>query len=462
MRFDVVKLFNKLRKSKYPLEEVREKEKEYKKWLENHSLPIPSEQQLEWLDSEIGMFCHFGINTFHNKEWSDGTLPASSFNPKNLDCNQWVKVARDLGANYIIITAKHHDGFCLWPTETTDYSVKRSPWKDGKGDVIKEFVAACRKDNMKFGFYLSPWDRNQERYGCYKDEKAYDNLYSTQLTELLSIYAEPDEVFEIWFDGAGSAGHTYNWEKIMGVCKKYQPHALIFNMGAPTIRWVGNEDGLAGEANWNVMQVGEDMKNLETETFDNVGMKLKECYGLGNMWMPAECDTVLRRSPAGRNHWFYHTDDEKSVLPMKRLIEIYEKSVGRGANLLLNLSPDREGLIPKSDAIQGKRFGDLIRSRYSSPIAKTDGIGNMIELSIPENISFNCIMTQEDITQGQRVREYEISAFIKGKWKNIASGYSIGHKKLDNIKMVEASKIRLTITNSLMEPQIKTFGVYKI
>jgi alpha-L-fucosidase len=460
---DLLRFFMRIfKKEKYPLEEVRKKEAEYREWLKSHDLPLPSNMQIEWLNDEIGMFCHFGINTFNNKEWSDGTLPASSFNPKNLDCEQWVMAAKGLGAKYMVITAKHHDGFCLWQTETTEYSVRCSPWKDGKGDVITEFVNACRKHNMKFGFYLSPWDRNQQKFGCYLDEEAYDEFYGKQLTELLKDHAEQDEVFELWFDGAGSAGHKYNWEKIIGVCKKYQPNALIFNMGAPTIRWVGNEDGLASEANWNVMQVGDNLLDLNVADIDNIGMKLEECYGLGNVWMPPECDTTIRKTKAGAKHWFYHTDDEKNLLPLKRLVEIYEKSVGRGANLLLNLSPDREGLIPQCDVDRSKELGDLVKKRYSSPIKTIRGTGKIIEMDTDSSIMFNCAMYQEDISKGQRVREYTLEYLAGSEWKELHSAYSIGHKKIDNFKPIKTSKLRLNITNTLDEPIIQTFSIFKI
>jgi alpha-L-fucosidase len=430
-----------------PMEEI---EIDYKKYLETNELPLPTEEQVLWLEAEIGMFCHFGVNTYSNLEWSDGTVSPSVFNPTKLDCNQWVKSAKELGAKYMILTAKHHDGFCLWPTTTTDYSVKSSPFKDGNGDVVKEFLDACKKENMNAGLYLSPWDRHEP---CYQDKEAYDKLYITQLTELLSSY--DTDMFEIWFDGAGSVGREYDWASMMDVCHKYHPKAMIFNMGEPTIRWVGNEDGLAKESNWNVMKMGKDFTQMKTEDIIGVGLKLKENHGFGNIWMPAECDTTIRKG-----HWFYHTDDEKSLRTLDKLLEIYEKSVGRGANLLLNLAPNREGLIEPSDAKRTEELGDEIRRRYSNPLSTSKGEGKIIEMELEKEEEIDCIILQEDIRKGQRVRDFHIECLKGDEWIPLSKSTSIGYKKILHFNKTTVKKIRIVITNTLADPIVSNIALY--
>ncbi|MHA1112363.1 MAG: alpha-L-fucosidase [Promethearchaeota archaeon] len=441
----------------YYSDEIRRLEIAYRTYLDTHSLPVPSSQQIEWLETEIGMFCHFSINTFYNKEWSDGTLDISKFNPKMLDCEQWVRVAKELGAGYMIVTAKHHDGFCNWPTNTTEYCVRNTPYKNGKGDVVREFIEACKKYDMKIGIYLSPWDRNQERFGCYKDEKAYDEYYCKQLTELLTRY--DTDFFEIWFDGAGSEGHTYNWDKIVGVIKQHQPQALIFGMGDPTIRWVGNEYGYAPYPSWYVLNSPGGFAEMEKIEITGVGLYLRDSYGLGNRFIPPECDVPIRRF-----HWFYHTNDRLLLKPLKLLIDLYDKSVGRGCNLLLNLAPNRDGLIEKSDAKRAKQLGALIRERYSTPIKEINGKKGVssLEIVLDSPTEINCIISQEELSTGQRIREYHLQVWSENQWNIVYEGSTIGHKKIDHIKSVKTSKIRLTVINSLLPPTIKHLAVFNI
>ncbi|MBD3352208.1 MAG: alpha-L-fucosidase [Candidatus Lokiarchaeota archaeon] len=421
---------------------MKNKEEKYKQWLKTHSLPRPSVEQLQWLEMEIGMFAHIGVNTYNNKEWSDGSLDPECFNPKKLDCNQWVKVAKDLGAKYYILSAKHHDGFCLWPTNTTDYSIKNTPFKNGKGDLIEEFISACHKGGIKPGLYLSPWDRHEP---CYADKDAYDKFYLEQLEELLTWYKW--EPVEIWFDGAGSKGRKYDWHSIMNLVEKHAPHAIIFNMGIPTIRWCGNEKGYAPYPNWYVVNKSD----IFDYTFDK-----GETDGLGDYFLPCECDTPIRRFL-----WFYHTFSRIFLRSKKKLIDIYENSVGKGANLLLNLAPNRDGLLNPADAKRARWLGEEIKKRYGKPLAQKSGIGDELIINLPENTKIHSTIIQEDIKFGQRVRQYELQYKDGQNWAVLVNGSSIGHKKIDRFRPVKTNKIRLKITQWLKEPKIKNFSVFE-
>ncbi|MBI4559753.1 MAG: alpha-L-fucosidase, partial [Candidatus Hydrogenedentes bacterium] len=276
--------------------------------------PVPSPEQLAWQELEYGMFCHFGLNTFHDLEWSDGTKDGATFNPTAFDARPWVRAAKDAGMKYLVITAKHHDGFCTFQTAQTDYGVRSSPWKGGRGDVIRAVSEACQESGVMFGFYLSPWDRHEPKY---TQPETYDGYFKDHLRELLTGYGA---VGEVWFDGAGSEGHVYDWAGYYALIRELQPDALIAICG-PDIRWVGNEDGVAPETLWNVQE--------------RDGAKV---------WYPAECDVPIRMG-----HWFFHTDGEKNLRSVEEVLDIYYKSVGRGAVLLLNVSPDRRGLLPEKD-----------------------------------------------------------------------------------------------------------------
>ncbi|MHA1683032.1 MAG: alpha-L-fucosidase [Promethearchaeota archaeon] len=412
------------------------KEHEYRNFLQDHPLPVPSKEQMEWLDLELGMFVHFGINTYHDLEWSDGGLDPGTFNPEKLDCNQWVQVAKDMGARYMVLTAKHHDGFCLWQTNTTDYSVRRSPWKDGKGDVVREFIDACKKAGMRAGVYLSPWDRHEP---CYADKEAYDSFYAAQLTELLTMY--DFKYTELWFDGAGSVGREYDWKRIIGICKEFQPQALIFNMGEPTIRWAGNENGLAPYPLWNVVSKDE-----------YPGLKDGKADFL---WLPAECDMPIRY-----HTWFYNTGNEVMVSPVEELFRCYIGSVGCGANLLLNIAPGRDGLIPVADWTPAKEFGSTVERLFSNSVAETSGSGSSIDLNLETPMEISCIDMREDISQGQRVTHFEIKGKTKNGWKTLVVGKSVGHRHLSLIEPIQISALRVEFINSFAEPIIKSLKVY--
>ncbi|HOZ46667.1 MAG TPA: alpha-L-fucosidase [Candidatus Hydrogenedentes bacterium] len=421
--------------------------------------PVPTPQQLAWQDMEYGMFCHFGINTFHNEEWTDGTKDPTTFNPTAFDARQWVAVAREVGIQYLVVTAKHHDGFCLFPSAHTDYGVVSSPWRDGKGDAVKEVADACREGGIVFGFYLSPWDRHEPRYA---DPPAYDVHFRNQLTELLTNYGP---VGEVWFDGAGSKGHTYDWASYYALIRERQPNALIAICG-PDIRWVGNEDGLAPETLWNI-----------------------EGEGDGAVWKPAECDVPIRGS-----HWFFHTNDEKSLRDIRGLLDIYYRSVGNGATLLLNVSPDRRGLLPDSDVARLRELWSIVSDTYKTNLAlgkaveasnvrggdpvfapakmldgdpdtywaTDDGVTEasvVVDLGGP--VTFNRALIQEHIALGQRVEAYGIEYWDGTGWREAVAGTTIGHKRLHRFEDITASKVRLAIKQAKACPTIRAFGLYR-
>lgn len=399
----------------------------------------PTLQQLAWQDLELGMFCHFGMNTFCDQEWGDGTDSPDKFNPISLDAKQWVSIAKKAGFKYFILTAKHHDGFCLWQTETTDYSVRSSPWKEGKGDVVAECAKACEELDMPFGIYLSPWDRHEP---CYENKEAYDDFYAAQLTELLTWYGP---MVEIWFDGAGSEGREYDWRRIMDIVKKYQPDAMIFNMGAPTIRWVGNEDGVAPYPCWNTATEArqsmftDEMANWLPETPD---------------WIPAECDVPIRKGS-----WFWHPNDEDSLRTLDELMDIYYRSVGHGTNLLLNVAPDDRGLIPEADEKAVIEFGQEIERRFSKPIAKTRGL--KLEFKQKETLVDHVVL-MEDIAHGERIREYELIAHTQDGRVSLVKGSAIGHKKIDRFDAIRANSLELIIKNADDIPMMRSFEAFYV
>lgn len=406
----------------------------------NQKLAVPTPQQMAWQDLELGMFFHFGINTYCDQEWGDGTDSPELFNPAELDARQWIRTAKEAGFNYVILTAKHHDGFCLWPTKTTDYSVRSSPWKNGQGDVVREVADACHEEGMKFGVYVSPWDRNAP---CYADPAAYDDFYAEQLTELLTGYGP---LVEVWFDGAGSEGREYDWKRIIGLVRQHQPDAMIFNMGAPTIRWVGNEDGVAPYPCWNTAESARvSMFTSDMNTW------MEETPG----WVPAECDVPIRK-----RHWFWHPNDEHSLHSLDHVMDLYYRSVGHGTTLLLNVSPDNRGLLPEVDKERVLEFGAAIRRRFGQPLGSASGTGSELELALDEEALIDHVVTMEDIAQGERVHAYTIEAEVGGEWKPVASGSAIGHKKIDRIEPTRTSRIRIRVTEEAAEPHIRSLAAY--
>lgn len=424
---------------------------------QNFSDIKPSPQQVAWQDLEFGVIIHFSTNTFLDREWGDGTADPKVFNPSQLDTDQWMQAVKASGAKYVVLVAKHHDGFCLWPTEQTDYSVKKSPWMNGKGDLVRMASDSAKKYGLKFGVYLSPWDRHEPRY---KDSAEYDKYYLSELDELAQNYGE---LTEFWLDGAGSAGHVYNFPKIIEDLRTYQPNTMVFADTAlfeyGDIRWVGNEAGYVTFENWNVV--------------DRHGYL---------RWRPVEVDTPLRKL-----HWFWHPNDEASLKSLDELLETYEKSVGRGGQLMLGLAPDRRGMLPESDVARLKELGDTIQKRYANNLVKQrhtvivseaenafDGNPDTfwsapegshhatLEVNFPKPITFNRAMTMEWLNDGQRVQKYAIEVWDGAAWKAVAGGQAIGHKKLDEFAPVTASKVRLNILSSSSEAQIREFQLFEL
>jgi len=392
----------------------------------------PSPQQVAWQDLEIGALIHFGPNSFMDREWGDGQADPQVFNPTRLDAEQWVAAAKSAGARYVVLVAKHHDGFCLWPTGQTAYSVKASPWRDGEGDLVREVSDAARQQGLRFGVYLSPWDRHEPRY---RNNGEYDDYYRKELTELVNAYGE---IAEFWLDGAGSEGHVYDFDSYVKTLRTYQPNALIFAdvgfLQYGDIRWVGNETGFAPEDNWNVV--------------DRLGYL---------RWRPAEADTPLRT-----DHWFWHPNDEKSLKPLAVLLETYHKTVGRGAQLMIGLAPDKRGLLPESDVARLKEFGTEIRRIYGE---ESDGPEESwssaapLEIAKAEPMTFDRAVVMERLSGGQRVERYAIEAWDGGRWRPLATGTTIGHRKIDIFPRTTASRVRLRIVDAAEAPQIRRFRV---
>jgi alpha-L-fucosidase len=376
--------------------------------------PKPTPEQLAWQRMELTMFCHFGVNTFTDREWGDGTEDPGIFNPAALDCGQWVRAAKAGGFKLMILTAKHHDGFCLWPSAHTAHSVKASPWKTGTGDVVREFVDACRDQDMKIGLYLSPWDRHEPTYGT----DAYNDYFNRQLTELLSDYGPIDE---FWFDGACGEGpngkrQAYDWARHFATIRKRQPKTLTAIMGTD-IRWVGNESGFAREGESSV------------------------CLRDGKpVWFPAECDVSVRPG------WFYHAAEDGKVKTLDQLMDIYFRSVGRNSVLLLNVPPDRRGLFPPPDVLRLREFGAAVNGLYANVLAQGVTAGfSPCTLEVDERASATLLDLREDIAQGERVKAYHVEFRSGGVWSTVAAGTVIGQRNLHRLDARKADAARLVI-----------------
>jgi alpha-L-fucosidase len=425
---------------------------------------------MAWHEREQFAFIHFTTNTFTDKEWGYGDEPESVFNPTAFDAEQWAKVIKEAGMTGIVLTCKHHDGFCLWPSAYTEHSVKNSPWMDGTGDVVKAVSDACKKYGLFFGVYLSPWDRNYARYAF----PEYVTYYRNQLTELLTNYGE---VMEVWFDGAnggdgyyGGARETrkidanyYDWQNTYALVNKLAPKAVMF--GGPTLRWCGNEKGFVSETNWN--PPGED--------------------GSGSSWLPAEVDVSIRPG------WFYHERENERVKSPEELFKIYLTSVGRGSSLILNLPPDRRGLLHENDVRSLLGWKKLIDSAFATNLAAgakakadtwrgkskqyaaanvTDGntetywatdddvTTGSIEISVPKGKKLNYILLQEYIRLGQRVKSFTVEAKKGDKWEKVAEATTLGYKRILPLGGVETSAIRVNITDAKACPLISTIAIY--
>lgn len=384
-------------------------------------VPVPTAAQARWQRDGFGVFLHFGVNTFYGREWSDGTLDPRGFDPAALDAGQWVAHAKAAGAARVVLTAKHHDGFCLWPTGTSDYSVRSSPWRAGRGDVVAELAEACRAAGIGLGLYLSPWDRNA---ACYPDAEAYDRFYRRQLTELCTRYGELDEV---WFDGAGSEGRTYDWGGIVDVLDTHQPRAAVFNMGRPTIRWAGNEDGLAADpCRYAVDRLGKSMFTDEREDLAEP------------RYLPPECDVPIRA------HWFWQPDDLATLKSREHLLGVWYRSVGLGAGLLLNLPPDRRGLLDEADTARLTEVAGELRRRFAEPIEPKALIqhGTRVTALFDGPVRFDHLELREDLRAGQRVFAHEVMAHGRPL---IAAG-TVGVRRWHAFAQIEAERLEIELT----------------
>ncbi|MGW2202827.1 alpha-L-fucosidase [Streptomyces sp. NPDC001774] len=379
----------------------------------------PTQSQLEWQEAGFGLFFHFGVNTFNGREWSDGTLDPATFAPSGFDAGQWVETAVAAGAAYVVLTAKHHDGFCLWPTATTDYSVASSPWRDGRGDVVGEVAEACRAAGVRFGLYLSPWDRHAS---CYDDQPAYDAFYLSQLTELCTRYGP---LHELWFDGAGSEDRAYDWDAFMAVVDTHQPQAMVFNMGRPTIRWVGNEDGLAADPCEYVVEA------TGVSVYDDAARALGRAR-----YLPPECDVPIR------DNWFWQPDDRHTLKSRDHLLAVWYRSVGLGAGLLLNVPPDRRGLIDDADRARLLEFTDEVARRFAHPVpARLTTEGADVVARFPRPVLIDHLELREDLVSGQRVTDHEIRADSRV----IASGHTVGVRRVHAFEPVTVSEVRIRL-----------------
>lgn len=389
----------------------------------------PSPQQLAWQELEIGVLIHFGTNTFQDREWGDGTADPKIFNPSQLDAAQWARAAKAGGASYLILVAKHHDGFCLWPSRHTEFSVKNSPWRGGKGDLVREVSEACRKEGLRFGVYLSPWDRHEPSYA---DSKKYDDYYNKQIVELATRYGP---LTEFWLDGAGSEGHVYDFMRYIRTLRTYQPNVLLFAaldlLPYADIRWVGNEDGSAQEENWNVIDGYNVLR-----------------------WRPAEADTPLRKG-----HWFWHPKSEGRLKSLDEIMDAYHKTVGRGAQLVLGLAPDDRGLIPEVDVKRLEEFGGQLKRIYGweSGQAAPGGMASDYRHS-PGLI--DRVVVQEDLSQGQMIRKYVIKLRSGGQETVVARGTTVGHKRIHVFDPVQPERIWIEVEQTLGPYKIRRFTAH--
>ena len=428
---------------------------------------VPTPQQLEWQQMELTAFLHFGINTFTGREWGDGKENPALFNPTDFDAEQWVRSLKEAGFKMAILTAKHHDGFCLWPTKTTGHSVAASPWKDGKGDVVRELRDACDKYGIKFGVYLSPWDRNAS---CYGDSPKYNEFFIEQLTELLTNYGE---VHEVWFDGANGEGpngkkQEYDWTAILSTIRRLQPRAVTAIMG-DDVRWVGNERGLGRETEWSatVLTPGTYARCEEQNKALGVKATSKDLGGRDMLvnakelfWYPSEVDVSIRPG------WFYHQQEDNQVKSLKHLTDIYFKSVGYNSVLLLNIPPDQRGRISDADVNRLKEFADYCKAIFADNRVKgglkawTARPGDTRVYQLKPKSEINVVMLREDISKGQRMEAFTVEALTADGWKEIAKGTTVGYKRLIRIPAVEARQLRVKVDACRLAANISEVAAY--
>jgi alpha-L-fucosidase len=401
----------------------------------------PTTDQLRWQDMEIGAFVHFGNETYQNGRSHDFSVPASEVNPVDLDTDQWARTAVAMGAKYIVFVAKHQYGFCCWQTKTTDFSLKSSPWKNGHGDIMRDLAISCQKFGLGLGIYLSPRDNHfgAATGGICKtpaEQAKYDTIYRQQLTELLSLYGP---ITEIWFDGATAT-------PVGDLIEKYQPHAAVFQGPQATIRWIGNEDGFAPYPCWNGIDKIDTIHGTATALDSNPD---------GDVWLPSEVDVSIRRPD-----WFWTPQNANKTLTVDQLLSIYYRSVGRGAQLLLNIPPNPRGLFDTCDVTAATGFGSEIARRFGRPIAGTSGKGMRIEVKLPRTQKIDTMVLEEDITQGERIREYLLKGRTQGKWQVIGEGTAVGHKRIQPLRPITVDAVCLEIRKAVAMPVIRSLAVF--
>ena len=449
--------------------------------------PVPSANQLRWQQMEYYAFVHFSLNTYTDQSWGFGNEDINLFNPKNLDCRQWARICKESGMKGIILTAKHHSGFCLWPSKYTEYSVKNAPWKNGKGDIVREMADACKEYGLKLGIYLSPWDRNHADYG----KPEYITYFRNQLTELLTNYGP---IFEVWFDGAnGGTGYYgganedrkidrttyYDWSNTYKLIRKLQPNIVIWNDGGDRgdLRWVGTEAGFVGETNWSLLNATGEV------TWNMLHFGLED----GDSWVPAEVNTSIRPE------WFYHPGENERVKTVPQLMDTYYNSIGRNGTLLLNFPIDVRGLIHENDEKAALAFAEEVKKAFAVNLAAKkkaiasnvrgnakqfaaamaiDGhadtywasddsvVAVSLTIDFGKPTTFNRFLIQENISLGQRVKSFTIEALVNGNWKELAKATTIGYKRILRFPSVTATQFRLNITGSKSCPTITNIGVY--
>jgi alpha-L-fucosidase len=412
----------------------------------SNTLAIPSAVQYEWQQQGRIMFVCIDPATWQGREYDNHSIPISRINPKQLSTDQWCRVAKSWGAKEILFVAKHTGGFCWWQTNTTNYGIRNTPWKNGKGDVLKELSVSCKKYGLNLGIYVSPADMTWEvgigSAGKTKDpskQQAYNNVYRQQLKEVLTRYGN---INEVWFDGSCII-------PIQDILSKYAKKAVVFQGPQATIRWVGNEEGIAPYPAWNTV----DKSSLKTGV-----ATAAQGYPDGNAWAPLECNTTLYD-----HYWFWSKENEQKSKNLNDLIEVYYKSIGRGATMLLNSTPDTTGLIPEGDVALYDALGNEIKRRFSYPLAMIKNRkGYMLEINFKTPTNINQVVFGEDYLKGERIRAYEVEGFSDGQWRKICTGSSVGRKRIDLFKRMTVSKVRLHITKSVGVPLIKSFAVYQI
>lgn len=439
-------------------------------------LPVPSKEQLQWQEKEFYLFMHFGPNTFTNKEWGNGKENPSDFNPTELDCEQWARIAKQAGAKGIIITAKHHDGFCLWPSKFSMHTVRESKWRNGKGDVLKELSAACEKAGIEMGVYISPWDRNHPAYGT----PAYNDIYLSTMKELLTNYGQ---FFELWWDGANGEGpngrkQQYTFKRFEDSAFKWQPQLVIFSDIGPGARWVGNEKGIIGNTNWNLLDTAGFKRGLGAPPNDT----LNQGNMYGKTWIPAEADVSIRPG------WFYRASEDAKVKSPQTLFSLYLKSVGNGGNLLLNVPPDTRGKIADVDSAALVGFHTLLHHAFQKDILQqatittdagsaaqlkslTDHNSNtywvsskqnntQLEFRLPRQTNVNTLVLEEMIKYGQRVISFTIEVFDGQRYETVFKGTTIGRKKIASFPPQNTNRIRVTIEAAKAMPVLRSIAAY--